>query len=192
MIAAVTRGAILGVHAIERRRKIEARVRLEAKQRAPPLGHPHVVAGNIPHPHGQVSGFRGETHQVRALTQRFFRASFLVDDDREQHQRRGGHQEEQLQCQRILDRGLGQERAVPAHGSPDRLERDDQHRDADATKAEAERRPDEQRNRRIEESGRRVGTRGRLVEHEGAQRHRARTEESRFQHASGGTGLSGV
>ena len=50
---------------------------------------------------------------------------------------------------RILGGGLGQERAVPAHGSPDRLERNDQHRDADSTKAEAERRPDEQRNRRI-------------------------------------------
>ena len=44
--------------------------------------------------HGQVSRFRGETHQVRALTQRFFRAAFLFDDDREQHQRSGCHQEE--------------------------------------------------------------------------------------------------
>ena len=74
---------------------------------------------------------------------------------------------------------------MPAHGSPDRLERDDQHRDADSTKAEAERRPDEQRNRRIQESGRSVRTRGRLVEDEDPQRHRTRTDERRFQHASG-------
>ena len=89
-----TGGAILGVHAIESGRKIEARVRLEAEQRSSPLGHPHIVAGHVPHPHRQVAGFRGETHQVRALTQRFLRASFLFDDDREQHQRRGRHQEE--------------------------------------------------------------------------------------------------
>ena len=77
---------------------------------------------------------------------------------------------------------------MPAHGSPDRLERNDQHRDADSTKAEAERRPDEQRNRRIQESGRSVGTRGRSIEYEDSQRHRTRTDESRFQHASGGQG----
>ena len=77
---------------------------------------------------------------------------------------------------------------MPAHGSPDRQERDDQHRDADSTKPEAERRPDEQRNRRIQESGRSVGTRGRLIEYEDSQRHRARTDESGFQHASGGQG----
>jgi len=64
--------AILGVHAIESRRKIEARVWLEAKQQAPSLGHPHIVSGNIPHPHRQVAGFRGEPHQVCALAQRFF------------------------------------------------------------------------------------------------------------------------
>ena len=91
---AVTRGAILGVHAIESRPKIEARIWLEAKQRASLFGHPHIVAGNIPDPHRQVSCFRGETHQVRALAQRFFRASFLFDDNREQHQRSGSHQEE--------------------------------------------------------------------------------------------------
>ena len=87
-------GAILGVHLIENCRKIEARVWLQAKQQAPPLGHPHIVAGNIPYPHGQVSCFRGETHQVRVRVQLFFRSSFLFDDNREQHQRCGGHQEE--------------------------------------------------------------------------------------------------
>jgi hypothetical protein len=75
-----SREAVLGVHPIERCRRIEVSVWPEPRQRAPPLGHPHVVAGNIPHRHGEVSCFRGETHQVRALTQRFFRASFLFDD----------------------------------------------------------------------------------------------------------------
>ena len=92
----VAGGAILGVHAIERCRKIEARGWREAKERSPPLGHPHNVAGNIPDPHGQISCFRGETHQVRVLTQGVLRASFLFDHHREQHQRSGGHQEEEL------------------------------------------------------------------------------------------------
>ena len=77
---------------------------------------------------------------------------------------------------------------MAAHGSPDRQDRDDQHRDADATKPEAERRPDEQGNRRIQESGRRVGTRGRLIEYEDAQRHRTRPDERRFQHTARGRG----
>ena len=77
---------------------------------------------------------------------------------------------------------------MTAHGSPDRQGRDDQHRDADSTKAEAERRPDEQRNRRIQECGRRVGAGGRLIEDEDAQGHRTRTDKRRFQQASGGQG----
>ena len=176
------------MHPVESVGEIEACRRLESEQRAPPLGHPHIAAGDIPHPHGQVACFRGETHQVRALTQRFFRASFLFDDDREQHQRSSCHQEEQLQCRRVLDRGLGQERPVAAHDSPDRLERDDQHRDADSTEAEAERRPDQQRNRRIQECWRRVGTCGRSIEYEKSHRHRTRADESRFEHASRGQG----
>ena len=67
---------------------------------------------------------------------------------------------------------------MPAHGPPDRQERHNQHRDADSSKAEAERRPDEQRNRRIQERRRSVGTRGGSVEDEDSQRHRTRTDES--------------
>ena len=40
--------------------------------------------------------------------------------------------------------------------------------------------------------GRSAGTRGRSIEYEDSDRHRARTEESRFQHASGGQGSSAV
>ncbi len=56
------------------------------------------------------------------LAQRLFGASFLFDDNREQHQRSGGHQEEELQRRRILGGALGQKRAVPVHGPPDRQE----------------------------------------------------------------------
>ena len=140
-----TGGAILGVHAIESCRKIEARVWLEAKQRRP-LGHPHIVAGNI---HTHMARFPASAARpIRFALSRNASFERLSSSMTTASSISGvavtGRNAVVPSHSR---RGLGQERAVPAHGSPDRLERNDQHRDADSTKAEAERRPDEQRNR---------------------------------------------
>ena len=52
------------------------------------------LRGYIPHPHAPGFPLPRRDPSGRALTQRFLRASFLFDDNGEQHQRSGGHQEE--------------------------------------------------------------------------------------------------
>ena len=179
------RGAIVGMDASGQGGVINGFARLEAEELASFIRHPDPVVRHVPFPQRQLRALRRQAHALLADAQRFLRPSFVIDRDREQHQRSGRHQQEQLQGQRVFRGGLRQERPASVHRSPDRQNRDDQHGGAHAAKPKAEGRPDEQGNGRIEERGRSVRSRRQPIEGDVSDRENAHGQETCFQDAPG-------
>src|SRR6188768_2002070 len=94
---------------------VDGRVRLETEDSF--VLYPDRVTCHIPFPQRQLRALRGETHPRFAYAQRILRASFVFDGGRQQYEWSRGHQDEQLQGERVFLGALRQERTAPKHRS---------------------------------------------------------------------------
>ena len=152
-------------------RVIDRLAGLEAEEPASLVGRPEAVVRHVPIPKRELRALRGEAHARLARPQRLLRAPLVLDGDSEQHERRGRHQQEELERERVLHRHLLQEGPVSFHRPQYRLDRDDHQGGGDPAQAEAERGPDQQGNGGIEQRRRRVRPGGQAIERQVPDRH---------------------